>query len=83
MGRGLEQCRGRHSVHLNTSTTEAAKSTTHSLMLTLPSAGYLQKNFSPVVTGDTYNNVTRFLGRKALTAASVRVRELLQALMEA
>jgi hypothetical protein len=46
---------------LNTSTTEAAKSTTHSLKLTLPSAGYLQKNFSPVITGDTYTRFYVFL----------------------
>ncbi len=46
---------------INTSTTEAAKSTTHSLKVTLPSAGYLEKNISPTINGDTYTRFYVFL----------------------
>ncbi len=45
---------------INTSTTEAAKGT-HSLMVTVPNGGYLEKNISPTISGDTYTRFYVFL----------------------
>ncbi len=60
---------------LNTSTTEAAKGT-HSLKVTLPSAGYLEKNISPTVNGDTYTRFYVFLPTGWEAANDVTVRLL-------
>jgi len=63
------------STTLNVST-DQAKAGTHGLKVTLPSAGYLQKTFNPIITGDVYVRFYVYLRTGWIAANGVTVRLL-------
>jgi len=63
------------STTLNVST-DQAKAGTHGLKVTLPSAGYLQKTFNPIITGDVYVRFYVYLPTGWIAANGVTVRLL-------